>query len=186
MSIKWDCVKSTLLIVCVRKCENMEELEGMVTCNIIHCIFFFLRFNWLQALEKLAICNQKNLAIKTRSMVSHLLIIIWVNWNYYGGDHQWWRGLLWKKPQLFIRRRKPSLNRHYCTYSFTWHYFTWYVAECLSVRQLILRQITHSVVLYVCMYVCVTLRNVIYVWRAGYATCAWTAEALGRPFVIRV
>ena len=35
-------------------------------CNIIHCVFLFLWFNWLRPLNKIAIHNLKNLAIKTR------------------------------------------------------------------------------------------------------------------------
>ena len=41
----------------------------MVTCNIIHCVFFYLRFFWLWVMEKLAIHNQKNLAIETQPTV---------------------------------------------------------------------------------------------------------------------
>ena len=42
---------------------------GEVTCNITHCIFFFLRFFCLRGMEKLAIRNQEILEIKTCPMV---------------------------------------------------------------------------------------------------------------------
>ena len=44
----------------------------VVTCNIIHCVFFFLRFFLIASYIKLVIHNQKNLAFKIQPMVCHV------------------------------------------------------------------------------------------------------------------
>ena len=50
-------------------CVERSSKRGVVTCNIINCVFLSLRFFWLRVIEKLAILNQKNLAIETRPTV---------------------------------------------------------------------------------------------------------------------
>ena len=53
----------------MRTCVVHLSKKGEVTSNIIHCVFFFLRFFWLWGMEKLTNRNQKNLTIKTCPMV---------------------------------------------------------------------------------------------------------------------
>ena len=61
----------TWLYRTVQMRTRVEHLSkrGEVTCNIIHCAFFFLQFFWLWGMEKIAIRKQKNATIKTRPTV---------------------------------------------------------------------------------------------------------------------
>ena len=56
---------STWLYRCVQMRTCVEHLSkiGMATCNIIHNVLPFLQFFWMQVMEKLAICNQQDLAV---------------------------------------------------------------------------------------------------------------------------
>ena len=52
------------------KIENVcLNKKGVVTCNVIYCVIFFLWFFWIASWKKLAIRNQKNLTFKTRPTV---------------------------------------------------------------------------------------------------------------------
>ena len=66
----FDCVVKRLRMALYKPDCDFNDCELPSGQYIINCIFFFLRFFRLRVMEKLAIRNQKNLAIKTRPTVA--------------------------------------------------------------------------------------------------------------------